>query len=100
MHEKLPVSRNASRREVPYVVAKLQAAHDKAIDFIRNRPAEARKYLAKYLQVTPRTAQAAGIGLQLKSSEPRDASAAQAYADLLYSQGALARPVNASRLYG
>jgi NitT/TauT family transport system substrate-binding protein len=83
----------------PEIVKRLQKANDKAIDYIRKYPSKAKLILTKYTSLTPDIAAETGIGYHLKSTEKKDISKAQEYADLLYREGELKRDVDVSSLF-
>jgi len=62
-------------------------AFDKAIDFIREHPEEARTMLPKYTALTPELAQESGIYFKAKSTEEVDVEKIQHLANLLYENG-------------
>jgi NitT/TauT family transport system substrate-binding protein len=90
---------NSYRSENPKAVAKIVAAQDRAIDFIRENPEEARMVLTKYTSLDNETAVKAGIGFPLKSEDAKDISKAQEYADILFAEGDLKERVDVSLIF-
>jgi NitT/TauT family transport system substrate-binding protein len=80
-------------------VEKYVAAQDRAIDFIRENPEEARMVLTKYTSLDNETAVKAGIGFPLKSEDAKDISKAQEYADILFAEGDLKERVDVSLIF-
>lgn len=80
-------------------VERIIKAQDRAVDFLRNNPVEARQILTKYTPLTATQATQVGFGHPLKSTENIDVAKVQEYADLLFNEGDLKIKVDTSRLF-
>ncbi|OHA98032.1 MAG: hypothetical protein A3F20_03380 [Candidatus Zambryskibacteria bacterium RIFCSPHIGHO2_12_FULL_39_21] len=81
-------------------VKRVIKAHDKAIDYFRDNPVEARKILTKYTPLDEELALEVGVGYPMKSNESIDVAKIQEYADLLFNEGDLKVKIDVSKLFG
>lgn len=85
--------------ENPQKMRRLFKALDKAVDFIRANPYEAKSLLVKYTPLTSDIAQKTGMYFLSKSTEPVDLQTIQFLAHLLFEHGILKKEVNADKMY-
>lgn len=81
------------------IVKRIERAQDKAVDYIRQNPDEARKVLTKYTPYDESIVLQVDPGYALKSNETVDLTKIQEYADILFSEGDLKSKIDVSKLF-
>jgi len=81
------------------IVGRIEKAQDKAVDYIRQNPDEARKVLTKYTPYDESIVLKVDPGYALKSDEKIDLAKIQEYADILLSEGDLKSKIDVSKLF-
>lgn len=81
------------------IVKKVVRAQDKAIEYFRNNPVEAKKILTKYTPLDEELSSKVGVGYPIKSNESIDVAKVQEYADLLFDEGDLKVKIDVSKLF-
>ncbi|MCC6691332.1 MAG: ABC transporter substrate-binding protein [Bacteroidia bacterium] len=82
------------------IVKRIEKAQDRAVDYIRQNPDEARKVLTKYTPYDESIVLQVDPGYALKSNEKVDLTKVQEYADILLGEGDLKSKIDVSKLFG
>ncbi len=81
------------------IVGRVIKAQDRAVDFLRKYPTEAKQIMTKYTPLSSGQAAKVGVGYPLKSTETIEYAKVQEYADLLFNEGDLKIKVDIGKLF-
>jgi len=90
---------NKYYKENKDTVEKVIKAQDRAVDYLRKNPSQAKQVLLSYTPLSTSTALNVGVGYPLRSTEQTDFIKLQAYADLLFNAGDLKIKIDVKKMF-